>query len=144
MSNEIRDNIIYKVDDSGMLIPDIEIDDCYIKPEEIDRFGDEWLRYTQENYPRLYSALFGAGELYKTALEVQEKAWNRLEELRAAYDKKHPRPTNPTDPFEITKWANERQAALDPIVFEEEVYVVAGINGDERFAQMLRMAGENV
>lgn len=136
---DFKDRIIYKVDENGMLVPDLIIDDCYFKPDTINKYGDAWLKYTEDNFPTLHMCLFGSGELYDTALEVQERAMQRRNELREIYDRKYPRPQ---DALEIARWAYERDAAIEPVVMEEEVYVIAGINGDEIFEKNLRMCGE--
>ena len=85
---------------------------------EIGRWGNEWQKFTTENYPAETSELMVADLWNELALQIDREAWAMWELLRKLYAKENPRPTTF---MEIVKWENTRGFYVDHEVMEQVV-----------------------
>lgn len=85
---------------------------------EIGRWGNEWQKFTTENYPAETSELMVADLWNELALQIDREAWAMWELLRKQYAKENPRPTTF---MEIVKWENTRGFYVDHEVMEQVV-----------------------
>ena len=85
---------------------------------EIGRWGNEWQKFTTENYPAETSELMVADLWNELALQIDREAWAMWELLSKQYAKENPRPTTF---MEIVKWENTRGFYVDHEVMEQVV-----------------------
>ena len=81
----------------------------------IGKYGLLWMEYMKENAPDRYRNLLRFGRLKKKASEVNEEAYEMLENIENKYLEKH-KPVNPSSTMEM--WKLREQARM---VAEEEV-----------------------
>lgn len=81
---EERDGIFYPVLVAGTEQTDIEA----------GKYGRMWIKYIKEEYPMRYKSLVRFGELEERANEVNETAYELLDDIEAKWLKKH-KPKNP-------------------------------------------------
>ncbi|MBQ8040719.1 MAG: TnpV protein [Lachnospiraceae bacterium] len=77
----------------GIFYPLITVE---IKEEDTDigKYGLLWMKYIQSEYPQRYRSLVRFGELHSKAIEVNEVAYELLEDIENEWFKKHkPRET---------------------------------------------------
>ena len=77
--SEERDGIFYPVLVAGTEQTDIEA----------GRYGRMWIKYIKEEYPMRYKSLVRFGELEDRADEVNETAYELLDDIEAKWLKKH-------------------------------------------------------
>ena len=81
---EERDGIFYPVIVAGTEKADIDA----------GKYGRMWIKYIKEEYPMRYKSLVRFGELEERANEVNETAYELLDDIEAKWLKKH-KPENP-------------------------------------------------
>ncbi len=81
---EERDGIFYPVLVAGTEKADIEA----------GKYGRMWIKYIKEEYPMRYKSLVRFGELEERADEVNDTAYELLDDIEAKWLKKH-KPKNP-------------------------------------------------
>lgn len=72
----------------GILYPLITVE---IKEENADigKYGQLWMKYIQSEYPQRYRSLVRFGELHSKAVEVNEVAYELLEDIENEWLMKH-------------------------------------------------------
>lgn len=72
----------------GVFYPLITVE---IKEEDADigKYGRLWMKYIQSEYPQRYRSLVRFGELHNKAEEVNEVAYELLEDIENEWLKKH-------------------------------------------------------
>ena len=81
---EERDGIFYPVLVAGTEKADIDV----------GKYGRMWIKYIKEEYPMRYKSLVRFGELEERAEEVNDTAYELLDDIEAKWLKKH-KPKNP-------------------------------------------------
>ena len=81
---EERDGIFYPVLVAGTEKADIDV----------GKYGRMWIKYIKEEYPMRYKSLVRFGELEERADEVNDTAYELLDDIEAKWLKKH-KPKNP-------------------------------------------------
>ena len=76
---EERDGIFYPVIVAGTEKADIDA----------GKYGRMWIKYIKEEYPMRYKSLVRFGELEERANEVNETAYELLDDIEAKWLKKH-------------------------------------------------------
>ena len=73
----------------GILYPLLSVDEAEYNFTDIGKYGRMWLRYMEENEPSEYRHMARTGQLRKQAEAVNEGAYQRLDDIEAAWLKKH-------------------------------------------------------
>ena len=84
----------------------------------IDRWGNAWRKFMQENYPNEAAELKKSNRWDELALEIDREAHSLWELLRKQYSKANPRPTTF---METMEWENTRGFYVDHEVMEQVV-----------------------
>lgn len=61
---------------------------------DVGKYGRMWIKYIKEEYPMRYKSLVRFGELEERADEVNDTAYELLDDIEAKWLKKH-KPKNP-------------------------------------------------
>lgn len=59
------------------------------KSTDVGKYGRMWIDYIQKEYPQRYRSLVRFGELYDKATEVNEVAYELLEDIENEWLRKH-------------------------------------------------------
>ncbi len=86
--------------------------------EPIGRFGTEWQKFMQENYPDIITAELVGDKFDELARIIDAEAWEMWELLRRQYAEKNPRPKTFT---EIAAWEKTRSLYVEHEVMEQVV-----------------------
>ena len=73
----------------GILYPLLSVDEAEYNLTDIGKYGRMWIRYMEENKPSEYRHMARMGQLRKRAEAVNEEAYERLDNIEAAWLKKH-------------------------------------------------------
>ena len=89
----------------------------------IDRWGKEWQRFMETNYPEEIPLLKGNGRWEVIPRLIDREAWQMWELLRKQYAKKNPRPKTFV---EIAAWEKTRSLVVEHEVMEQIVLQCRG------------------
>ena len=89
----------------------------------IDRWGNAWRKFMQENYPEEIPSLAGRLKWELIPRQIDKEAWAMWELLRRQYAEKNPRPKSFV---EIEKWKRTRQMIVEREVMEQIVLQYRG------------------
>ena len=73
----------------GILYPLVSHDEPEYNHADIGKYGRMWLRYMEENELSEYRHMARMGQLKKQAEAINEEAYERLDNIEAAWLKKH-------------------------------------------------------
>ena len=107
---EERDGIFYPVLVAGTEKADIEV----------GKYGRMWIKYIKEEYPMRYKSLVRFGELEERADEVNETAYELLDDIEAKWLKKH-KPENPNSFMEQLQLRTQTRMMAEEIVIMDVV-----------------------
>lgn len=107
---EERDGIFYPVLVAGTEQTDIEA----------GKYGRMWIKYIKEEYPMRYKSLVRFGELEERANEVNETAYELLDDIEAKWLKKH-KPENPNSFMEQLQLRTQTRMMAEEIVIMDVV-----------------------
>ena len=107
---EERDGIFYPVLVAGTEQTDIEA----------GKYGRMWIKYIKEEYPMRYKSLVRFGELEERADEVNETAYELLDDIEAKWLKKH-KPKNPKSFMEQLQLRTQTRMMAEEIVIMDVV-----------------------
>ena len=102
---EERDGIFYPVLVAGTEKADIEA----------GKYGRMWIKYIKEEYPMRYKSLVRFGELEERADEVNDTAYELLDDIEAKWLKKH-KPKNPNSFTEQLQLRTQTRMMAEEIV----------------------------
>ena len=114
------ENAVYKEVD-GILYPLLSVDEAEYNLADIGKYGWMWLRYMEENEPSEYRHMARTGQLRKQAEAVNEEAYERLDNIEAAWLKKHMTGKKKTF-MEQLHLLNQARAMAEEIVINEIVF----------------------
>ena len=100
----------------GIFYPNIDLE----KEETLDigKYGSMWVRYMKENHTDRYRHLMRMGNLQRKAYEVNEEAYEMLEQITNKYLVKH-KPTDSHSTMEMWKLRERaKQIAEETIEWE--------------------------
>ena len=111
---------------NGILYPLLSVDEAEYNLTDIGKCGRMWLRYMKENKPSEYRHMARMGQLRKQAEAVNEEAVNeeayeRLDNIEAAWLKKHMTGKKKTF-MEQLYLRNQARAIAEEIVINEIVF----------------------
>lgn len=109
---EERDGIFYPVLVAGTEKADIDA----------GKYGRMWIKYIREEYPMRYKSLVRFGELEERADEVNDTAYELLDDIEAKWLKKH-KPKNPNSFTEQLQLRTQTKDIKDKIL--ERVKITA-------------------
>lgn len=103
----------------GILYPLITIE---IKEEYTDlgKYGRMWMQYIQSEYPERYRSLERFGELHSKAAEVNEVAYELLEDIENEWLSKH-RPQNKNSFVEMYQLRTQARMMAEEVVLHDVV-----------------------
>jgi len=107
---EERDGIFYPVLVAGTEKADIEV----------GKYGRMWIKYIKEEYPMRYKSLVRFGELEERADEVNDTAYELLDDIEAKWLKKH-KPKNPNSFTEQLQLRTQTRMMAEEIVIMDVV-----------------------
>ena len=92
------------------------------KKADIDagKYGRMWIKYIKEEYPVRYKSLVRFGELEERANEVNETAYELLDDIEAKWLKKH-KPKNPNSFTEQLQLRTQTRMMAEEIVIMDVV-----------------------
>lgn len=105
----------------GILYPLLSVDEAEYNLTDIGKYGRMWLRYMKENKPSEYRHMARMGQLRKQAEAVNEEAYERLDNIEAAWLKKHMTGKKKTF-MEQLYLRNQARAMAEEIVINEIVF----------------------
>lgn len=107
---EERDGIFYPVLVAGTEKADIDA----------GKYGRMWIKYIREEYPMRYKSLVRFGELEERADEVNDTAYELLDDIEAKWLKKH-KPKNPKSFMEQLQLRTQTRMMAEEIVIMDVV-----------------------
>lgn len=104
---------------NGLFYPLITLD---IKEDDVDvgKYGHMWMQYLKSEYPQRYRSLVRFGELQERAAEVNEVAYELLEDIEKEWLQKH-RPKNKNSFIEMYKLRTEARLMAEEVVLHDVV-----------------------
>ena len=118
---EERDGIFYPVLVAGTEQTDIEA----------GKYGRMWIKYIKEEYPMRYKSLVRFGELEERADEVNDTAYELLDDIEAKWLKKH-KPKNPNSFTEQLQLRTQTRMMAEEIVIMDVVMQFHQCGGRKR------------
>lgn len=110
---EERDGIFYPVLVAGTEKADIDV----------GKYGRMWIKYIKEEYPMRYKSLVRFGELEERADEVNETAYELLDDIEAKWLKQH-KPKNPNSFTEQLQLRTQTRMMAEEIVIMDVVILI--------------------
>ena len=107
---EERDGIFYPVLVAGTEKADMDA----------GKYGRMWIKYIREEYPMRYKSLVRFGELEERADEVNDTAYELLDDIEAKWLKKH-KPKNPNSFTEQLQLRTQTRMMAEEIVIMDVV-----------------------
>ena len=103
----------------GLLYPLIILD---MKEENMNvgKYGRMWMQYVKSEYPQRYRSLMRFGELKHKAAEVNEVAYELLEDIESEWLKNH-KPKNRNSFVEMYKLRTEARLMAEEVVLHDVV-----------------------
>ena len=106
-------------EEDGILYPLITVE---IKEENADigKYGRLWMKYIQSEYPQRYRSLVRFGELLSKAIEVNEVAYELLEDIENEWLKKH-KPKRKNTFMEMYRLRTQARMVAEEVVLHDVV-----------------------
>ena len=106
-------------EEDGILYPLISVE---IKEENADigKYGRLWMKYIQSEYPQRYRSLVRFGELYSKAVEVNEVAYELLEDIENEWLMKH-KPKDKNSFMEMYRLRTQARLVAEEVVLHDVV-----------------------
>ena len=111
-------DVRYREED-GILYPLISVE---IKEENADigKYGRLWMKYIQSEYPQRYRSLVRFGELNSKAIEVNEVAYELLEDIEGEWLSQH-KPKNKNSFMEMYRLRTQARMVAEEVVLHDVV-----------------------
>ena len=87
---------------------------------DIGKYGRLWMKYIQSEYPQRYRSLVRFGELYSKAVEVNEVAYELLEDIENEWLMKH-KPKDKKSFMEIYRLRTQARLVAEEVVLHDVV-----------------------
>lgn len=93
-----------------------------IKEENADigKYGRLWMKYIQSEYPQRHRSLVRLGELHSKAVEVNEVAYELLEDIENEWLKQH-KPKNKNSFMEMYRLRTQARTLAEEVVLHDVV-----------------------
>jgi hypothetical protein len=105
----------------GLLYPILPVEVKTESNEQTGKYGDCWIHYMQENHFERYRSLIRFGKLQEKAVEVNEEAYELLDQMLKTYLEKHPA-QNPGSTMEMWKLREQAKSMVEEFIFQDIVY----------------------
>lgn len=104
---------------NGLFYPLITLD---IMEDDVDvgKYGRMWMQYLKSEYPQRYRSLVRFGELKYKASEVNEVAYELLEDIEKEWLQNH-RPKNKNSFVEMYRFRTEARLMAEEVVLHDVV-----------------------
>lgn len=111
-------DVRYREED-GILYPLITVE---VKEENADigKYGRLWLEYIKSEYPQRYRSLVRFGELNSKAIEVNEVAYELLEDIEGEWLSQH-KPKNKNSFMEMYRLRTQARMVAEEVVLHDVV-----------------------
>lgn len=106
-------------EEEGLLYPNIEMPEE--KAIDVGKYGYLWLDYLRENHPERYQYLRNHGGLNEKAAEVNEEAYDLLNQMMEKYLAQN-QPKNPNSTMEMWRIREQAKMQAEEIVLRDYVY----------------------
>ena len=103
----------------GILYPLISVE-IKEKNADIGKYGRLWMKYIQSEYPQRYRSLVRFGELLSKAIEVNEVAYELLEDIENEWLMKH-KPKDKNSFMEIYRLRTQARLVAEEVVLHDVV-----------------------
>ena len=90
------------------------------KNTDVGKYGHMWIDYIRTEYPQRYKSLIRFGELHDKAAEVNEVAYELLEDIETEWLQKH-KPRNKNSFSEMYKLRTEARLIAEEVVLHDVV-----------------------
>ncbi|MGB4658125.1 MAG: TnpV protein [Mobilitalea sp.] len=105
----------------GLLYPDIQMpEEQGMKLTNLGKYGILAMNYLKENEPSRYKTLYRFGKLAEKMTEVNEEAYQLLDQLVNDYLRKH-KPENPNSTMEMWKLREQAKMQAEEVVLQQIV-----------------------
>ena len=120
---KIEDGRTYKLDEETFVyLEQLELgltdEEQELMETPVDRWGQEWRKFMQTNYPEEIPSLQGRLKWEIIPRQIDKEAWKMWELLRKQYAANNPRPKTF---LEIVSWEKMRQLAVEHEIMEQLV-----------------------
>ena len=88
---------------------------------DVGKYGLLWMKYIRSEYPKRYTSLLRFGELNKKAAEVNEVAYDLLDDIEREWLNKH-KPKNRNSFQEIYQLRTEARIIAEEVVMHDVVH----------------------
>ena len=88
---------------------------------DVGKYGLLWMKYIRSEYPKRYTSLLRFGELNKKAAEVNEVAYDLLDDIEQEWLNKH-KPKNRNSFQEIYQLRTEARIIAEEVVMHDVVH----------------------
>ena len=105
----------------GILYPFLSVDEAEYNLVDIGKYGLMWLRYMEENEPSEYRHMTRIKQLKKQTEAINEEGYERLDNIEAAWLKKHMTGKKKTF-MEHLCLRNQARAMAEEIVINQIVF----------------------
>ena len=105
----------------GLLYPILSVDEKPEAKEQTGKYGDCWIHYMQENHFERYRSLIRFGKLQEKAIELNEEAYELLDQMMKTYLEKHPA-QNPSSTMEMWKLREQAKRMAEEFIYQDIVY----------------------
>lgn len=113
-------DVKYEVVD-GIFYPILSVNTKPETMEQTGKYGDCWMQYMQENYYERYKSLIRFDKLQEKAVEINEEAYELLDQMMKTYLEKHPA-DNPNSTMEMWQLREQAKSMAEEFVFQDIVY----------------------
>ena len=90
------------------------------KNTDVGKYGHMWIDYIQKEYPQRYRSLVRFGELHDKAIEVNEVAYELLEDIENEWLRKH-KPKHANSFVEMYQLRNQARIIAEKVVLHDVV-----------------------
>lgn len=120
---KIENGRTYKLDEEKFvyleqLDLDLTDEEQELMENPVDRWGQEWRKFMQTNYPEDIPSLQGRLKWELIPRQIDKECWQMWELLRKQYAANNPRPTTF---LEIAKWEKMRSFVIEREIMEQLV-----------------------
>ncbi|WP_334294105.1 TnpV protein [Lachnotalea glycerini] len=106
----------------GLLYPDIQMpEEKEMNLNNLGKYGRMTMQYLKENEPARFNSLYRFGRLKEKMEEVNEEAYQLLDQLMESYLAKN-KPQNPSTTIEMWKLREQAKMQAEEIVLQQIVY----------------------
>ena len=108
------------VEIDGIFYPDIAAPTEAEQIVGVGKYGAIWIKHMEESYPQRYRSLVRFGGLKERAIQVNETAYELLEDIEVRFLRSH-KPRNPNSFMEQLYLRNQARVMAEEVVLHDVV-----------------------